>query len=351
MGQTLGEFLGSLPDPTNCKGATDYTALGKRIRAELKLAVERGVFPPGTAFSVRKDDYKSFTVDITEWVGAVFTDHYTAWRMDQEIDTAKNAHGYLQNRYEAPARCDDLADGSDGYGYRRSRYDDRCTDTLNLAIRAMERICDRHNYNRSRIEEDYFDVGYYLHVGAGTVISAAEQGIAMEANPAMQDLQRRAADAAKALGPAVVKSYCGKRGLAGAHSSTLESLVKLAEKANGRPLTYDKSRRAWLISKKVWRDGVVVTVNGHGDVVDENTGDEIASARTAERMMVARPASEHHFRSFMGGKPTDVPYRMIDGRAHQVLGRWYNETENAILGAITAGRRGGRVKGVNWSVL
>lgn len=82
VSQTLEAFMASLPPAMDCHGAISDKVLTKTMRDELALAVTRGVFPAGTKFSVRKNHYKSFTVEIVEWVGAVFVDAYVAHLMD-----------------------------------------------------------------------------------------------------------------------------------------------------------------------------------------------------------------------------------------------------------------------------
>jgi hypothetical protein len=57
----------------------------------------------------------------------------------------------------------------------------------------------------------------------------------------------RGRDAAKRLGAKVVKSVCGDGGVDGCGQWSLEKLLKLDEMAAGRPLTYDKRRRGWVV--------------------------------------------------------------------------------------------------------
>lgn len=98
----------------------------------------------------------------------------------------------------------------------------------------------------SDLSTDYFDVGYYLTVTAGTVESAAAQGIKLESDPTYRALVDRAMKAAKAVGPKAVKAICGSRGIEACGEWSLERLIKVADRANGRPVAFDKRRRGWF---------------------------------------------------------------------------------------------------------
>lgn len=378
---TLTDFLGSLPAPIDCHGAISDTVLAKQMRDELALAVTAGVFPAGTRFSVRKWHHASFYVEIVEWVGAVFTPHYTEWRMDREADpSAKNRHGYITEQYKAPDQAENSSLVWRDGGWL-SRYDVRCTDALNDAVKTADVITDRHNYDNSDSQTDHFDYGYSLSVGARMVIDASEQGIAMEADPAMAEIARRAAVAAKALGPACTKALLGRRGLVGAHSSSLEHLIKLADKANGRPVMYDKRRRSWIVDKSVYpadggscvacgreacgspeqtghNCGRTDRVNG-GDITERVAESEWQTSQLRLRQAVP-VVPTRYFRCWSrDGKPLgDTPFGVNEAGNLVVMpkpGLVRNDTaveiDARIMTAINAGKRGGTVYGVNWTVV
>lgn len=220
MGQSISEFLGTLPEPLTRLGPNraNDAVLGKRVRAELELATERGVFPADTRFSVRFSCHSSMTVEIVAWAGAVFTPEYTLYIIDPAHGTSDNPQ--MANGHLTPALIKALADAT--------------------------AIADRHNYNRSDSRVDYFDRGYYLDVTAMTVEALSHRGILCDVNPDFAALRDRASEAARALGPKVVRSVCGRVGFEGASEWNLKRLVKIAERANGKPVMYDKRRNGWF---------------------------------------------------------------------------------------------------------
>ena len=223
---TSAEFLASLPAALVMRTSVDGRYIGPAdvvpvIRTELKAAIAAGVLSAGCKTSVRRDSYKSIQVEIIAWSGAVFCDEH---------------------------ECDLRHEAATGVSSARSwRNREQLHADLAAALLLIERIADRHNYNNSDIMTDYFDVGYYLNVSASAVEMLARRGIELEASPAANDLAQRAELAAKRLGPKATKAICGRRGVKGCGQWALESLLKLDARANGRPVAYDKSRRAWLV--------------------------------------------------------------------------------------------------------
>ena len=377
MGQaTLSDYLSGLPPPFDTRGGYDGAALSKVIRADLAGAVDAGVLPAGTKFSVRLWHHHSFIVEIVAWDGAVFTPHYTEWRMERETNPAsKDRHGNIRDHYQAP----DQADNSN-LVWRGERgwvgvYDVRCTDALNGAVATANRIANRHNWDESDSQADYFRYGYSLNVHARSVEYAAEQGIAMESDPAMQDLARRAALAANALGAACVKSYCGRRGLAGADADTMRRLIALADKANGRPVMYDKRRRGWIVDVTVDLALQMASVESLAhDTEPQSAIDAAYDAMVANERALADASPTNtaaqgvtrYFRCFARGKNLgDTPVVFRDGRAYPADGSYgmieefgagiADDIEARIVGAITDGKRGGTVKRgaalVQWSLI
>lgn len=230
---TLDEFMASLPPAYNLRaGYVDRAVIAKTIRADCARALACGVLPSGTQVSVRKASGRgssSITAEIVRWEGAVFSKAYEESLM-----------GGDEWEPEKHRRWDTT---------RGSYVDGRLSDALHSALWTLERIADRHNYDNSDLMTDYHDVGYYLTVEASTVESAARLGIRMQHDKALIALHARAHAAAQAVGPRVVASVLGKRGLETASEYCMERLVRLAERANGRPLTYDK-RRGWTVVAK-----------------------------------------------------------------------------------------------------
>lgn len=365
--EALADFIAGLPPPMDTHGGYEGTQLSKRIRSELAAAVKAGVFPVGTTFSVRKDHHKSYRVDITEWpTGAVFTEHYVAWRMEQELTGAKDARGNLTASYKAPDQADsgtNLVWRNDGW---RPVYDVRCTDAVNDAIRDAKSIADRHNYNNSDPMTDYFDVGYYLTVDAGSVVGAAEQGLIAECSPEFAELLRRAQDAANAVGDACTAAVLGRRGFQGACRYRLDELIRIADRANGRPVAYDKRRRGWFPVEKQ-RLGARPGTRTLADVADSRTAELTRAIEAAEaRRDTPARADTRYFRCFARGRNVgDTPIVKRDGRTYAADGSYglieaigngpAIEIESVIVSAIDAGKRGGTVKRgahtVHWTLV
>lgn len=213
---TPTEFLATLPAPLVLRGEgrTEYvtsTALAKRIRTELGLAVKAGALPRGTKLSVRVRPggyHRSLTVEITGWEGAVFSDEFTACLL-----------------------AGDESNWDPGYRSGRRHRDARLAPALCDALEMIEAIADRHNFDESQIEVDYFHVGYYLTVCASSVESVAKHGIELERSPEFAELVAKATAAAELLGPDRVRKECGRSGLQGAGRWSLERLIKLAARA------------------------------------------------------------------------------------------------------------------------
>lgn len=231
-------FLASLPEALNLRGENSASRADvvAAIRRDLKLAVEAGLIPKDVTFSVTKRDYNSITVELIEWYGQVLTDAYFEHHMSTLLSTfMKDAVAVAFT----PERCART---------RRMSNDPRLVEAVNDVLSLVEQISDRHNFDESDPMTDYFHVGYYLNVGARRVITAAELGIQMECDPAWAEMVQRGRDAAKRLGAKVVKSVCGNGGVDGCGQWSLERLLKLDEMAAGRPLTYDKRRRNWVVA-------------------------------------------------------------------------------------------------------
>jgi hypothetical protein len=220
---TSAEFMSSLP-PARSRRGNDWVndvELAKIIRNECAAAVTAGALPAGTKVSVRILHHKSLSVEIVGWEGAVFSNAYTEHLMDPK-GTPWNSEAWSRES------------------------DPRLTEPLNRAVKLIEKIADRHNYNNSDYMTDYFDVGYYLSVDARPVEHAAETGIKRESDKTFRELAARAEVAARAVGPDATKSICGRGGVDSADTWALERLIKIADRAKGRPVEYDKRRRGWF---------------------------------------------------------------------------------------------------------
>lgn len=228
-GTDLETFLATLPEALSRKGpkyAPDV-AIAKRIRAELAAGVTSGVFPAHTGFSVRIEHHASLSVEIVQWHGAVFSSAYEEHLMDPKLPW---------NPKPTDARPN---------GWRRSS-DARHSAALAEAVWAAEAIANRHNYDDSDSRVDHFDVGYYLNVDARTVEALAERAIRLQFDAGFARLVERAAAAATAVGSKVSRAVL-RTSFDAANEHALARLVKLAERAAGRPLAYDK-RRGWVVA-------------------------------------------------------------------------------------------------------
>lgn len=221
---SASEYLASLPPAFDLQGddRTTQDQIIARIRAELNGAIAAGALPHGTKFSVRKLHYKSYRVEITAWPGAVFSTDYTEHLLDPK------------GTPWSPLRS-------------RGHDESHLAPELNEALALVNQIAERHNYtSRSDPYADYADVGYYMSVSASPVENAARQGMDLESNPKFLELMEKGRAAAKALGPAATKSICGNKDLATAGEHCLKVLIRVAERAEGRPVKYDKQRRGWF---------------------------------------------------------------------------------------------------------
>lgn len=223
--ETFTKFMSELPAPLTRRGPEMVTdaVLAKRVRQELAAATKAGVFPTDIEFSVRveaRSTSGSLRVDIVRWSGAVLSAAYERHVMDSVRDSS----------------C-------------RWNSGERHSDALALALQHAERIADRHNFDESRSEVDHFHVGYYLNVDADVVVSASVRGIRLDLDPKFAALCLSAQAAAAALDKKVIKSVLGRGGLETAGDYAMERLVKIAARANGRPLQYDKRRGAWVVAQ------------------------------------------------------------------------------------------------------
>lgn len=224
---TKAQYLAQLRPPLSLLGddRVSRADVTKRIREEIAGAIRAGALPAGTQVSVSQPSgHKSINVRITKWSGPVFTNAYTEHLMDPK-----------GTKWEEPPRS------ADHLG-----WDPRYTDELNRAIVFLEKLRERHNYDRSDSMTDYFDTGYYGDTSAGPVRDAAKMGIEQESNKEFADLLRRGHEAARAVGPKATKSICRTADLSRASQYCLEHLIRVAERAKGRPVEYDASRRGWF---------------------------------------------------------------------------------------------------------
>ena len=220
---TSAEFMSSLSPARSRRGANSVNdvELAKIIRNECAAATAAGALPAGTKVSVRILHHSSLSVQIVAWEGAVFSNAYTEHLMDPKGTPWSN---------DAWSR----------------EADPRLTEPLNRALKLVEKITERHNYDESDSQRDHFDVGYYTSIDARPVEHAAETGIKRESDKGFKDLTARAEVAARALGPDATKSICGRGGVDSADQWALEHLIKIAARAAGRPVEYDKRRRGWF---------------------------------------------------------------------------------------------------------
>ena len=195
------------------------------------MALTAGVIPAGTKISVRKTSWNHIYVEITAWEGSVLNDAYLAHLLDPttvEWDRMQQRDTLVG---EYPLRFDGCSE------YRPE---------VNMAIVVLRIIANRHNYDHSDYQSDLVRVGYYLDVTARPVECAQREAIRLESNPVYAAKLHAAKIAAASLGPKCVRSVCGKRGIDACGEWALDDLLRVAARANGRPVVYDKSARAWL---------------------------------------------------------------------------------------------------------
>lgn len=228
---TPAKFLASLPPAHTRRGPSSVGTgvIAKTIKAEVAQAAAAGALPHGTKVSA-STDHNSINVRVTAWEGAVFSDKYIEHLMDP------TGTAWDRDEQESYRR---------GGNYEESGFDPRLTSSLNRALQTIEKIANRHNYNNSDIQSDYFDVGYYLNVSARPVEDLAANAIKLESNKEFGKLIEQGRIAAKAVGAAATAAICGHTDLRMADAYCIERLIKLADRAKGRPVAYDKRRRGW----------------------------------------------------------------------------------------------------------
>lgn len=215
------DFMASLRPPLSRRGkdAVSTAEVAKRVREECAEAIKVGVLPPGTKVSVTSE-HKTLDVKISAWEGQVFAEDWAAHLMDP-----KGTPFHEEGRFDT----------------QRSR---RLTGSLNRAVDLLEKLGERHNYDRSDSQSDYFDYGYLLTVNARPVERAAEAGIKAESDPKFKELIAQAYIAARQVGPAATKAYVGGD-VNNSNEWDLTRLIKLAVKTKGREAVYDK-QRGWI---------------------------------------------------------------------------------------------------------
>jgi hypothetical protein len=123
------------------------------ILAELKAAAKDSKSPLfGLRITLREPHHKSFNVTLAD---APFAIYQTGERERVEYSTRRNNHPVAQN------------DKGEGLLWHTAAAD--------AAISAVEAIAGEWNYDRSDIQTDYFDVGFYLSVSFNADQAGAER--------------------------------------------------------------------------------------------------------------------------------------------------------------------------------
>ncbi len=192
--------------------------IAKRIRADIKQAVEEGLLPNRWRYSVRSDSFSGGqSIDITVKGCA------DAWK-DCDRSSCPNpwcAHGGI-HRDLAGATAHDIL-----------------TDEAEAAKMTLQRIHTAYNHDGSEIQTDYFDVRYYGQVNFQDARSAE-----FEASEKARKAARKAATEAAATERRVVRVY-GRGG---------KSTTHYAVEVDG------KSRL--LCGATLWRSSVVGRADG-----------------------------------------------------------------------------------------
>lgn len=245
---TAAEFLAALPAAINLQSREGSPLqVPDAIRRDLKLAVKVGLIPAHAKFSVTRRDYKSITAELTAWHGQVLSTEYVESYMEH-VAAKKQPHRTFVWEGSRDRR----------YSWESRAVDARVTSEINDVMKLVEQIADRHNYDKSDSMVDHFDTGYYLHVGCGPALETALEGLRAEVDVAFATLTAAAHAAAARLGAKIVKSICGKGGLATAGEWALGRLVDLDKNAKGRPLTFCKQRRRWIVEVRSGQDAIVI---------------------------------------------------------------------------------------------
>ncbi len=215
-----------------------------RIKEELKLAQKAGLVPKFCKFSVRKPDYNSIHVDLVQWEGQVFSNEYTEYLM---AGFRKVAMPYTEIDFDP-----------------RRGHLQKFVPALTEVHEVMGALANRHNFDESDMMTDYFHVGYYLHCEVRDIETVAERAIRLESDPVFQELHARAVEAIDSLHPScrkqIVESVFGRRGFESAGEWTMNDIIKIAERAAGKPMAYCKRQRGWRVVKEI--NGVTITENG-----------------------------------------------------------------------------------------
>lgn len=242
--EQTAEFLASIPAALDLYGAGSATPADAMdaIRRDLKLAVAAGVIPAHAKFSCRRKDYKSLYVDLVAWHGQVLSDEFLAHQMAEHTKAA----GAPAVEFEA-------------FGYRMygvPTVDRRLTAEINRVMALVEVLTERHNFNKSDIQSDYFHVGYYTNISSEDVLTAAMIGVRMECDRGFAEMVRAAQAAANRLGPKVAKAIIGGTSVEGVGEYHMNTLIQMDRRVNGedpaapgKPLEYSKSRRRWVVAR------------------------------------------------------------------------------------------------------
>lgn len=246
-----------------------------QVRAELKQAQKHGIIPAFCKFSVRTD-HNSLNVDLVQWEGRVFSDEYTEHLM------ASYARSETVSRF----RDEDFD--------CRSGHLPRLVPKLEDVGTIAAQIANRHNFDRSDSMTDYFHCGYYLDVSTRDVETAAERAIQLECDPDTAKLYSEAVSAINSLHPSCREKICdsvfGRRGFESAGEWGWKSIIKLAERAQGRPMAYCKRSRGWRVVKEAAAPAPAVD----DDAAAVMRKQEAAWNKTAAREFARRiPGGDH----------------------------------------------------------
>lgn len=220
-----------------------------RIRTEIKAAQTAGLIPAFCKFSIRTD-HNSLDIDLTAWEGKVFSDEYTEFLLAKYQPTGEPSK-YSERDFETFNKPIDIETG-------RPWATPKLVPQLEDVRAFVTLIADRHNYDKSDRMADYTNVGFYLDVKISGIEAAAENALRLEADPAFAELHARAVAAFASLHPDC--RYRAKIGGVEVNEWAMKGLIKMAERAKGRPLVYDKRRRGFVVDATVKVGGVEMTI-------------------------------------------------------------------------------------------
>lgn len=298
---TAAQYIAQLPPALVMRGDGGTASVDdviKRIRSELDGAVKAGVFPSGTKINTRKGSgSSSIRSEVSVWPGQVLSNEYTEHVMDPSIKWDPDFQRW------------------------KKHSDPRLSAELNKALETIEKIAERHNYNKSDSMTDHFNYGYSYDADADPVIDTAKNGIKLEIDAAFRELVAKTTAAAKAVGPACTKSVLGTARIESAYPSNMEQLIRIAERAKGQPVEYDGSRRGWFPKADIKDHETIKLGKSEYIVVSKSaSGYSLMGARGGSSSLTRAGNNPDSWGHISHGSPNNITWyrKAADGTFHRL---------------------------------